>query len=365
MSGAQFERVAAYLDERIAAGDFPGAVFVLRERGVETGAVARGHSVVVPERIAATTDTLFDLASLTKPLSTTLLLVMEIERGSIRLDDPVASYLPEFSSVDKRAITVRKLATHSSGLPKWTPLYIEPGSPDRVLSAIADLELAYSPGTRVVYSDPNYVVLGALVERVAGRPLDTLFSERVAAPLGLRDTGFRPDPSLRPRIAASETGNVFERDLAGPIGRDYAGWRRDVIWGDVHDGNAFFLGGVAGHAGLFGPAGEAARVAEQFLPGSALIHDARSFSLFTTNATPGLDEHRSVGWMLASTPDCSAGRALSAGSFGHTGFTGTSVWVDPHARRVFMLATNRTHPVWKSLPMNAIRRRVHELAIGG
>jgi CubicO group peptidase (beta-lactamase class C family) len=354
--------VAEYLEERVAAGDFPGAVFVARERGRETAAAAAGDAVVVPERIAATVETIFDLASLTKPLVTALLVATEVEAGRLALSDPVAAHLAEFDRDDKRHITLTHLLTHSSGLPKWVPLYASPGARGRVAEAIGALPLAYETGTRVVYSDPNFVALGILLERATGERLDRLFAERVARPLGLAWTGFRPDRSLLRRIAASETGNEYERRMAGEAAAGYGGWRTDVVWGEVHDGNAHFLGGVAGHAGLFGTAREAARVAEQFLPGSLLLSRDETFELFRTNFTPGLEEHRSIGWMLASTPDSSAGPALPADAFGHTGFTGTSVWVDPHAARVFVLLTNRTHPVYASPSMNAIRRRVHELA---
>jgi CubicO group peptidase (beta-lactamase class C family) len=358
--------VARYLDERIAAGDFPGAVFVARERGRETAAVARGDAVVAPERIPATLETVFDLASLTKPLATALLACMEAEAGRLSLDDPVAAYLAEFDREDKRRITLRHLLTHASGLPKWVPLYAAAGDPSRAAEAIAALPLAYETGTRVVYSDPNFVALGLALERAAGSRLDALFAERVARPLGLARTGYLPDPGLRPEIAASETGNEYERRMAESLGdaaAGYDGWRTGVLWGEVHDGNAHFLGGVAGHAGLFGPAREVARVAEQFLPGSLLLSREETFAAFRTDFTPGLEEHRSLGWMLASTPGSSAGPALPPDAFGHTGFTGTSVWVDPRAARVFVLLTNRTHPTYNAPPMAEIRRRVHELAI--
>jgi CubicO group peptidase (beta-lactamase class C family) len=151
--------------------------------------------------------------------------------------------------------------------------------------------------------------------------------------------------------------------MAGDEAAGYAGWRTEVVWGDVHDGNAHFLGGVAGHAGLFGTVREVARIAEQFLPGSSLLSHGDTFAAFRTNYTPGLEEHRSIGWMLASTPESSAGPALPLDAFGHTGFTGTSVWIDPHAARVFVLLTNRTHPIYNAPPMRDIRRRVHELAV--
>ena len=358
------DRIGQFLDERIAAGDFPGAVFVMREAGRETLAVARGDAAVVPERVPATEETVFDLASLTKPLATALLIAMEREAGRLAFDDPAARYLVELDRDDKRHITLLDLLTHRSGLPKWVPFYATAGDPSRVAAAIGDLPLDYETGTRVVYSDPSFISLGLAVERLAGAGLGALFAERIARPLGLAVTGYRPDASLLPRVAASETGNEHERRLAGDAAAGYTGWRMAVIRGEVHDGNAHFLGGVAGHAGLFGTAREVALLAEQFLPGSALLSHDETFAAFRANLTPGLDEHRSIGWMLATTPDSSAGSALPADAFGHTGFTGTSVWVDPHTARVFVLLTNRTHPVYTATPMNATRRRVHELAVG-
>jgi CubicO group peptidase (beta-lactamase class C family) len=354
-----------FLEARVAAGDFPSAVFVARDRGRETAAVAVGDAVVLPERIPATLDTVYDLASLTKTLATTLLVCLEAEAGRLSMDAPVAAYLSEFDRDDKRAITLRHLLTHTSGLPKWVPLYVAARDRAHVAETIASLPLDNATGTRVVYSDPNFLALGIVLERLTGRRLDELFAERVAAPLGLRRTGYLPDPARLREIAASETGNLYERRMAGADAAGYAGWRDEVVWGEVHDGNAHFLGGVAGHAGLFGTAREVARVAEQFLPGGLLLGRDETYAAFTTNATPGLDEHRSIGWMLASTPESSAGPALAPDAFGHTGFTGTSVWVDPRASRVFVLLTNRTHPVYRSPSMNAIRRRAHELAAAG
>jgi len=152
--------------------------------------------------------------------------------------------------------------------------------------------------------------------------------------------------------------------MCGEAEARFAGWRTEVVWGEVHDGNAHFLGGAAGHAGLFGTAREAALLARQFLPGSLLLRDDATLELFRTNLTPGLEEHRSVGFQLASTPDAAAGSALPPDAFGHLGFTGTSAWADPHSRRAVVFLTNRTHPARRDAPFNAIRRRVNELALG-
>lgn len=358
------ERIAGYLEERIAAGDFPSAAFVSRERGRETVCVARGHAVVEPERIEATETTVYDLASLTKPLATTLLFAIEMEAGRVSLDDPVSAWLAEMDRDDKRAIALRHLLTHTSGLPAWAPFYIRAAEPSRLVETIAAMELAYETGSRVVYSDPNFILLGCVLERVAGRSLDRLFTERVAAPLGLRDTGYLP-VAPKARIAASETGNEYERRLAGDEAEGYEGWRAGVIWGEAHDGNAYFMGGVSGHAGLFGTAREVAVVAEQFLDGSRLLVREQTLALFRRSFTAGLEEERSIGWMLAATRDSSAGEAMPADAFGHAGFTGTSVWVDPHAARVNVLLTNRTHPAYGAPPLTEIRRRLNALAAAG
>lgn len=357
-------RIETYLRERVADGYFPGAVAVVRERGREVVAVAIGDAVVVPERIATTIETIFDLASLTKPLATALLFLQAMESGAIGLETAVSSVLPEFDRDDKRAMTFRQLVTHSSGLPKWVPLYVEAERADRVIMTIAALPLSYPTGTSVVYSDPNFITLGFALERIGEATLESMFESQIAEPLGLQSTGYRPDGSLLHRIAASETGNVYERKLAGSLAEGHDGWRTGMIWGTVHDGNAHFLGGIAGHAGLFGTAGEASRIAEQFLPGSCLLERDETFELVRTNLTPGLEEHRSVGWMLASSPDCSAGPGMPSDAFGHTGFTGTSIWVDPRASRVVALMTNRTHPVYASPPLTEIRRTVNALAAG-
>lgn len=354
--------IEAYLWERISGGDFPGAVAVVREHSHEVVAVAAGNAVVVPETIAATIDTVFDLASLTKQLSTALLFCQFMESGLVALDTPVSTVLPEFDRDGRSVITFRHLLTHTSGLPKWAPLYIEAASPSASVDTIAAMPLAYATGTRVVYSDPGFVALGFALERIGGAALDALFATRIAGRLGLRSARFRPDASIRLRIAASETGNAYERELAGSSTDSFDGWRTDVIWGEVHDGNAHFLGGVAGHAGLFGTASEAALIAEQFLPGSSLLEKAETFALVRTNLTAGLDEHRSIGWILGSSPDCSAGPSMASDAFGHTGFTGTSIWVDPGEARVVALMTNRTHPVYATPPMTEIRRAVNTLA---
>jgi serine-type D-Ala-D-Ala carboxypeptidase len=360
--------ISDMLAERIEAGDFPSAVYVVAEAGRVRFADAMGDAVREPSIHTATLGTVFDLASLTKPLVTGMLLALLVERGAVGLDSAVAEYLPEFGTDDKRAVTVRQLLTHTSGLPAWQPLYLSTGGDrDRVLEVIAAQPLEQAPGERVVYSDLGFITLGLLAQRVTNELLADLARRAIFDPLKLKRTFFNPEQSLQTEVAACESGgNSYERGMceARP-GADASGlWRERTIWGEVHDGNAYFLGGAAGHAGLFSDARETLRLASQFLPRTTELLDPETCRLFHTNMTEGLTEARSFAWQLAATPESTAGPRLPPETFGHLGFTGTSCWIDPTNERVFILLTNRTHA--RALPfvnINSIRRRFHTLAV--
>ncbi len=350
---------------RIAAGDFPSAVYLISEKGRPVFADALGHAVIDPYRITASLDTIYDLASLTKPLVTGMLCAQLIEKGELTLDSAVAHYLPEFERIDRQIIKVRDLLTHTSGLPAWRPLYVlAENERERALGVITNEALEYKPGTRVVYSDLGFIVLGFLLERLTGRELGELAQTEIIEPLKLQHTFFNPKMALQTGIAACETGNAYERETVHAKGSEnYVAWREQVIWGEVHDGNAYFLGGVAGHAGLFSTANETLRLAKQFLAHQSELLNADTCKLFTRNMTEGLEEARSIAWQLAQSPESAAGSSLPADSFGHSGFTGTSCWIDPHQQRAFILLTNRTHA--RSLPfvnINSVRREFHSLA---
>jgi CubicO group peptidase (beta-lactamase class C family) len=263
------------------------------------------------------------------------------------------------------AITIRQLLAHTSGMKPWLPLSHVANSVDDIREVIAREPLEYETGSQVVYSDLNFIAMQGVIEQVAGDSLDRIAEEQNFAPLGLVDTMFSPPEELRYRIAASEAGRGFERQMLAENGFDTPLTEDDsVIWGDVHDGNAHFMGGVAGHAGLFSTAEEIFKIAQQFLPNSTQLLKPETCKLFTTNFTPELNEHRSFAFQLASTPDSTAGTRMSPESFGHLGFTGTSLWIDPNRERVFILLTNRTHN--HALPfanINDVRRRFHGLAV--
>lgn len=364
--GKRNEHLSTFLQEHIKAGEFPSAVYLVADRSEIVFADALGFSVVEPYRVANKFETIYDLASLTKPLITAMLCSRRIELGELTLDSSVSHYLPEFERTDKQMITVRELLTHTSGLPAWRPLYaLTEDQPDRAAGAIASLELEYKPGTQVIYSDLGFIALGILLERMTGHHLVDMAKHEIFEPLNLQQTFFNPEMALQTGIAACETGNTYEADMSRQLGApDYPNSRQRLIWGEVHDGNAYFLGGAAGHAGLFSTASEVFLLAQQFLSDSSKLLNAKTCQMFRENMTPGLEEARSIGWQLAATKDSTGGADLPPDSFGHNGFTGTCVWIDAEHQRVFILLTNRTHA--RALPfanINAVRREFNSLAV--
>src|SRR5215510_7559731 len=264
---ARNHQLTTFLEEHIQTGEFPSAVYLVAEGDEIVFTDALGLSVVEPYRVANKIDTIYDLASLTKPLVTTLLCARRIELGELTLDSSVSHYLGEFDRTDKQTITVRELLTHTSGLPAWRPLYLlTEDEPERAAGAIANLDLEYKPGTRVVYSDLGFIALGILLERMTRHQLAELARKEIFESLNLKQTFFNPEVALQTGIAACETGNAYEASMSKQMNAGvYANSRQRVIWGEVHDGNAYFLGGAAGHAGLFSTANETFLIAQQFV----------------------------------------------------------------------------------------------------
>jgi CubicO group peptidase (beta-lactamase class C family) len=364
--------ISQLLQESIDAGDLPSAVYLVAEKGEIVFHEALGHAVVEPERIEAQRDTIYDLASLTKPLVTGLLLAKMLERQELHLDQTLGELFPCGNFSDKESIPLKDLLTHTSRLPAWLPFYLLTARPAEVTAKILEQPLnGYAK--QVTYSDLNFLLLAAVITDLRNSSLDDTASTEIFKPLGLVDTGFDPDTALRKRIAASENGNVYEKQTCIELGylgpdqveKNLSAFREYQIWGEVHDGNAWFMGGVAGHAGLFSTGEEVFRIAQQFLPNYTALLKPETCELFRTNFTPGMNEDRSLAFQLASTKDSTAGTKMPPESFGHLGFTGTSVWIDPVKERVFILLTNRTHnhpPPFANI--NSLRRRFHDLAIG-
>ncbi len=355
------DRAGQLLRAGIRAGMFPGAVAARAAMGEGLDLplpVAAGKTGVRPPTDAVDGETVYDLASLTKPLATTVLVLIARREGRLALDAPVGRFLPETAGTWIAGVPLVRLLTHTSGLPAWVPLYGVATDREGWIRPLAGEAPASSPGTAVTYSCPGFLLLGAIVERVFGQRLAGLFRERVAEPLGLRDRiGYGPPAGVR--LAAPSLHSVAELDALAAGGYDGVkpppGNRPD-------DGNARFLGGAAGNAGLFGTVDAVLRLAVEFLPGTpetVLTDEERRLAI--SNHTPGLEQARGLGWQLAATPGCSAGPALSPTAYGHTGFTGTSVWVDPQRRIAMALLSNRNHPVFRGVDLHPLRRRFHAL----
>lgn len=350
------------LERAVRAGTAPGMVAGWQGLNeVDERAVAVGHASVRPAVEAMTMDRWFDLASLTKTLVIAPLILLTLRNTELSMDSTVTQVFPELAGVPLGSRRIRHLLTHTSGLPAWEPIYVHARTPDTddVIRALAGLTVGEVRG-EVVYSCPGFILLGLILERLTDTPLDLLFARLVLAPLGLADElGFRPG-SDRP-ISAGASIPVTERLLVAERGMDPAGIP-DTSSCLPDDGNSRFLGGVSGNAGLFGTIrGVLALAKAMLVPGVLFTGD--EIALATRNHSPGLEQARGLGWQLASSPGCSAGDALAPTAFGHTGFTGTSLWIDPTRGLTMALLANRLHPGHRPTDLHPLRRRFHRLVV--
>ena len=342
------------VEDAIRDGRLPGAVVVVGHAGEIVYERAFGARAVDGPPEAMTPDTIFDLASLTKVVATTTSVMILVEEGRLRLRDRVATYLPEFSSHGKDRITIEHLLTHVSGLRPDLPLEEVFEGADTAIARAADEVPEAGPGERFVYSDINFFVLGEIVRRVTGQTLDQFARDRIFRPLGMRDTGFNPPAPLRPRIAPTEPC----APLAWPCGGDGA----VMLRGRVHDPTARRMGGVAGHAGLFSTAGDLARFCRMLL-GAGTLDDVRILAPLTVarmtrvSTPPQMADRRGLGWDLDSRFSSNRGDLFSFGSYGHTGFTGPSLWLDPASDTFVVFLSSRLHPSGAG-DVTALRGRV-------
>ena len=352
-------RLAAAVDAAMQRGIernvFPGGVVLIRHRGVQIMLSAYGLSHKYDSLTAAThrpipaaTDTLYDLASITKLFTTTAVMGL-VEQDALALDEPVARWLPDFAAGGKKSVTLRQLLTHTSGLPAHLELWKLEDTPGARLQRVLATPLEALPGTAFRYSDLGLIALGHLVEQVVGASLERVVHDRVLAPLRLDQTMYAPPAELKRRIAPTE----YE-DAVG----------RGMVWGEVHDENAWSLGGVAGHAGLFGSAADLSRFAQLYLDGGALdgvrVLREDTVAEMTRNQIGDL-EWRGLGWELNG--DYYMGHLASPHTFGHTGFTGTSLVIDPRRQLIVVLLTNRVHPTRDGPNQNASRQAVADAAL--
>jgi CubicO group peptidase (beta-lactamase class C family) len=371
----KFERADRAIDKAIANAEIPGAVVMTRaRRGDETveHVSARGMAVLRPERIPMTEATIFDLASLTKPIATTTALLQLVSEDRIGLDDPVAKHLPAFAERGKEEVTIRHLLSHSSGLKPWRAYHemlidkerktgerilATPEARETIIDRIVRSALVHDPAEAAVYGDLDFIVLGALVETVVADSLDSYCAERIFRPLGMEDTFF-----VRNTRSGSPLSEPERRRIAAT---ENCPWRDRILWGEVHDPNAWAMGGVAGHAGLFAPVRDVMRFAQTLLD---VIHGRSDFlprelleTFFTRQKIPANSDW-ALGWDTPTAGASSSGSHFSERSVGHLGFTGTSLWIDLEREAVVVMLTNRVHLVAKR-SIFGLRPVVHDFVM--
>ena len=335
------------MQQAVASGLIPGGVVAVGHGGRVVYCKAFGWRSLEPAREAMTVDTLFDLASLTKPVATAPAIMQLVEQGRLGLDDPVAKVLPEFAAHGKQAITLRQLLTHFSGLPVDLDLKNEWRGRDAAYRMAMDAAPTQPPGTQFRYSDVNYIVLGFVVEKVTGLTLDEYAQRHIFLPLGMSETRFLPPAAWLARTA--------------PTAYDE---HHQMLRGQVHDPTARRMGGVAGHAGVFSTADDLAKFAEEML-GAHRVLSVATLRLMTTPQQPiNTGVLRGLGWDIESPFSSARGEAYPIGSFGHTGFTGTSIWIDPSTDSYVILLTNRVHPNG-GRSINALRSQIATAAARG
>src|SRR5256714_1533199 len=341
--------------------DLPGAVVLVARHGKIVWRKAYGARALEPQREPMTLDTIFDLASLTKVVATTTSIMMLVEQGRVRLADPVVQFIPEMKGEGRDAITIEQLMTHVSGFAPDFDLRERWTGYDEAIKHLYREPLRTPPGTRFVYSDINYIALGEVVHRVSGLMLDEFARRNIFLPLGMRDTSFNPSASLRPRIAPTEKRRG-QMNYLGDSGANAGAEGEQWLRGQVHDPTSFRMNGVAGHAGLFSTANDLAIFCQMLLNGG-VYNGTRILSPLTIatmtrpHAVSESGAARGLGWDMASSFSTNRGDLFPLGSFGHTGFTGTSIWIDPASDSFVIFLSNRVHPDGKG-DVGPLRGRV-------
>lgn len=334
LDAAQLAAIDELVAEGIAQQKMPGCVVLVARRGKIALLKAFGDRALMPQRRPMTTDTLFDMASITKPVATATSVMLLIEQGKLALEDTAAKHWPEFGRHGKERITIRQLLTHQGGLIPDNALADYENGFEQAMQRVCELKLQSEPGTKFAYSDVSFIVLGELVRRLSGKDVNAFSHERVFGPLGMTETSYLPPPSLAPRAAVTQ--------------------QRDGHWmqGEVHDPRAHLMGGVAGHAGLFSTAEDLAVYAQMVHGGGEYggvrVMKPETVALMATpqRVSSGL---RALGWDMRTGYSSNRGQGFSARAIGHGGFTGTVLWIDPELELTFIFLSNRVHPDGKGL----------------
>jgi len=351
----QFARAFSIIRDGIEQRAFPGAALAVTHRGALIASKGFGRFTYDEDATAVHADTVFDLASVTKVIATTAVAMLLYERRCLQLDAPLANFLSEFVSLAPRhqqpareAVTVRMLLVHSSGLPAYEKLFQFAQSREELVRAALTTRLVSPPGTRAEYSDIGFILLGEVLARRADLSLDLFARQEVFTPLGMTRTRFNPPLEFKSEIPPTEDDRTF---------------RKRIIQGEVNDENAYVMGGAAGHAGVFSSAIDVARFAECMLRGGAPLFQPATVKLFTRREETPAGTSRALGWDTPSLPGSASGTRFSRASFGHLGFTGTSIWIDPGRQLSVTLLTNRIWANGASQAIKQVRPLLHDAIV--
>lgn len=346
----QFNEVDGVINKAIEDEAFPGAVVLIWKDGKTFYEKAYGNYTYESTSQIVKTNTIFDLASLTKVVVTTTAAMICYDRNLFLLNDKVIKYIPEFAVNGKENITIKNLLIHNSGLPAWKKFYGRDLTYDDVINEIYSSELEYKTGEKTLYSDLGIITLGKIIEKVSGKTLETFCRNEIFMPLKMNSTFYNPPDSLNNYCAPTETDNY---------------WRMKTLQGEVHDETSAMLNGVAGHAGLFSTAQDIANLM-MVLMNKGKCNDVQfikqnTIELFTKRNSEG--STRALGWDTKSDSGSSAGKYFSKNSFGHTGYTGTSIWADPERNLFVVFLTNRVYPTRENTKIQKIRPQLHNAII--
>jgi CubicO group peptidase (beta-lactamase class C family) len=345
----RFRSAFGMLEKAIANRAFPACSLAVTLGGELVAHKALGHFTYDPATPEVTIASIFDIASLTKVVATTAMAMILYERGLLDLEAPVTAIVPEFAGPDarRREVTLRMLLSHSSGLPAYEKLFLRAKAREDLLQAAFTTPLANAPGTHAEYSDIGFIILGVVLERLADESLDVFCQREIFGPLGMTHTTFNPATALKSSIPPTADDRTF---------------RHRIIQGEVQDENDSVLGGIAGHAGLFSTAEDLAIFAHAMLNGGHPILRSSTIDLFTRRESAPEGTSRALGWDTPSAPSQS-GKYFSSASFGHLGYTGTSLWIDPDRQLSITLLTNRTWPDCQNQAIKQVRPAFHDAVI--
>jgi CubicO group peptidase (beta-lactamase class C family) len=334
------DRIIQFLLQQRNHGAFSGAAFAY---GNSSDVLGQGTVGTLSwDGKPVDMQSLWDLASVTKPI-VAIALMRLFERGEMCLDDTISFFLPDYKGTDKENITLHQLLSHTSGIPGQQPIYQQATTPEQMLSIVKNLPLRSAPGTEVEYSSQGFMIIGQIIEAISETSLDKVLEETVLQPLAMRQTLFNPPEHLHHCIAATENCT----------------WRGKMIQGEVHDENAVVLGGIAGHAGLFSNVEDLVRLCQMMLQLGSIGQESflrpATVRCMTRNHTPDKKLARALGWQAKDTHNSPAGDLFSPTSYGHTGFTGTSIWMDPESDHFAILLANRVHPNRMNGAINRVR----------